>query len=95
VEVAAISVDSPFSHRAWAAELQIPFPLLSDFARQFISDYGVPRRDLHLLPGAASRSAFIVDAGGIIRYVWYQDDPSRLPPVDEILKTAGSFKDSR
>ena len=44
VEVAALSVDSPYSHRAWAAELNIPYPLLSDFAREFLTSYRVPLR---------------------------------------------------
>lgn len=88
VEVAATSVDSPYSHRAWAAELDIRYPLLSDFGREFITGYGIPAREIPLLPGVASRSAFLLDTGGIIRYVWYEPEGGGLPPVEEILEAA-------
>jgi peroxiredoxin len=88
VEVAAVSVDSPYSHRAWASELDIPYPLLSDFGREFIASYGIPSRDLKLLPGVATRTAFIVDRDSVIRYVWYGPSGGGLPPVEEILEAA-------
>jgi glutaredoxin-dependent peroxiredoxin len=86
VEVAAASVDSPYSHRAWAAELGIRYPMLSDFGREFITAYGIPARDIPRLPGVASRSAFLIDADGIIRYVWYEPEEGGLPPVEEVLE---------
>lgn len=88
VEVAALSVDSPYSHRVWAEELHLPFPLLSDFGREFVTSYGVPTRDIRLLPAVAGRSAFLVDASEIVRYVWYQPEGRGLPPVEEILEAA-------
>jgi peroxiredoxin len=94
VEVAAISVDSPYSHRAWAESLDVPYPLLSDFNREFSEKYGVPLRDMRLLARVAARSAFIVDAEGIVRYVWNQPEGRALPPVDEILQAARSLASS-
>jgi peroxiredoxin len=85
VEVAAVSVDSPYSHQAWAEKLNVPYPLISDFGREFLAKYGVPERNLHLLPRIGSRSAFVVDAEGIIRYVWYAEGRG-LPPIEEILQ---------
>ena len=85
MEVAAISVDSPYAHRVWAEELSLPYPLISDFGREFIETYGIPKRDLRLLPGTASRSALLIDAQGIIRYVWYEAGGRGLPPVQDIL----------
>ncbi|HEX6510483.1 MAG TPA: redoxin domain-containing protein [Chloroflexota bacterium] len=87
VEVAAISVDSPYSHRAWSKELGgIPYPLLSDFAREFLEQYGVPENTAGLLPRTARRSAFVIDSEGIVRYVWYPPEGRGLPPIDEILE---------
>ena len=40
-EVAALSVDSPYSHSAWAKELDVEYPLISDFAREFAADGGL------------------------------------------------------
>lgn len=88
VEVAAVSVDSPYSHRAWAAELDVPYPLLSDFSRELMTAYKIPPRDMRLLPAVTSRSAFLIDAGRILRYVWYDTERGGLPPVDEILEAA-------
>ena len=86
VEVAAISVDSPYSHRAWAAELNIPYPMLSDFGRELMASYGIPTRDVRLLPAVGSRSAFVTYAGGIIRYAWYAPEGGGMPPIEEILE---------
>jgi peroxiredoxin len=86
VEVAASSVDSPHAHRAWAAELSIPYPLLSDFTRELLTSYRIPTRDLPLLPAVGSRSAFLIDSDGIIRYLWYEPPGGGMPPMDEILE---------
>jgi peroxiredoxin len=66
----------------------IQYPLLSDFARRFTESYGVPQNREGLLPGTSRRSAFLVDAEGIIRYVWYPPEGPGQPPVEEILEAA-------
>jgi peroxiredoxin len=94
VEVAAVSVDSPYSHRAWAKELGVPYPLISDFGREFIESYRVPEGGTRLLPRTAKRSAFVVDAAGIIRYVWHASEGAGRPSVQEILEVARSLPES-
>jgi peroxiredoxin len=84
-EVAAISVDSPYSHRAWAEELDVSYPLISDFAREFATAYRVPLRTTGALPGTTSRSAFVIDFDKVIRYAWYAPEGKGLPPIEEIL----------
>ena len=91
VEVAALSVDSPYSHRAWAESIDIRYPLISDFNREFMEKYRVPLRGMRLLSRVAGRSAFIVDQEGVIRYAWYQPEGRALPPVQEILEAARSL----
>ena len=86
--MAALSVDSPYSHRAWAAELGIPYPVLSDFGRELMASYGIPTRDVPFLPAVGSRSAFLIDADGIIRYAWYAPEGGGMPAVQEILEAA-------
>jgi peroxiredoxin len=88
VEVATISVDSHHSHRVWAEQLTIRYPMLSDFNREFLQAYGVPERSVGLLRHVSTRSAFLVDAGGIVRYAWYQPPEGSLPPVEELLTAA-------
>jgi len=93
-EVAAISVDSPYSHRAWAKELEIEYPLISDFTRTFAVDYHVPLSTDGALPGTTSRSAFVVDSKKIIRYAWYAPGGKNKPPVEEILNAARALSHS-
>jgi peroxiredoxin len=49
-----------------------------------MESYGIPARELNLLPGVSSRSAFLIDYGGIIRYAWYPEEGKHLPPIEEI-----------
>jgi peroxiredoxin len=85
-EVGAISVDSPYSHRAWAKELDVAYPLISDFARTFAVDYHVPLSTGGALPGTTSRSAFVIDSDRILRYVWYAPEGKGRPDVEKILQ---------
>ena len=77
--VMAISVDSPFSLKAWADKEGIAIPLLSDFNKEVSAAYGAQFEDLLGFKGVAKRSAFVVDGGGIVRYAWVSDDPKVLP----------------
>lgn len=77
--VMAISVDSPFSLKAWAEKEGIAIPLLSDFNKEVSAAYGAQFEDLLGFKGVAKRSAFVVDGRGIVRYAWVSDDPKVLP----------------
>lgn len=84
VKVLAISVDSIFSHYAWAEKLGITFPLLSDFNRKVIRLYGVIHEEILGLKGIAKRSVFILDREGTVRYRWISEDPAQLPNMEEV-----------
>jgi peroxiredoxin len=94
-EVAAISVDSPYSHRAWAKELQVDYPLISDFAREFAKSYKVPLTTDGALPGTTTRSAFVIDSDKIVRYVWYAPQGKERPDAHEILQVVRALPHSR
>ena len=81
-----ISVDSPFVNRKWAAEMGVPFPILSDFNRTAAAAYGVLREDLAGLRGVANRSVFVIDGSGRVSYRWVTEDPQVLPPFDEVVE---------
>ena len=78
-QVLAISVDHPFSLKAWAEKEGITIPLLSDFNKEVSKAYGAQFEDLMGFKGIAKRSAFVVDGGGTIRYASVADDPKILP----------------
>ena len=83
--VYAISIDSPFSNQQWRKEMDIPFPILSDFNKNAASAYGVLQEDFFGLQGVAKRSVFVVDGEGRIRYAWVSDNPGVLPPFAEVV----------
>jgi glutaredoxin-dependent peroxiredoxin len=84
-EIAAVSVDSPFSHREWARELKIPFPMLSDFNREFLRAYHVRGLNTPHLADVAGYFAFVVDSAGIIRHIWSRSESDESNPVEEVL----------
>jgi glutaredoxin-dependent peroxiredoxin len=86
VKLAAVSVDSPFSHAAWDKAQKLKFPLLSDFNKEVIEKFDVVMEDFHGLKKFAKRSIFLIDSNGIIQYAWASDDPGVEPDYDEMLE---------
>lgn len=83
-EVIALSVDSHFTLKAWAEQLELQFPLLSDFNREAVSEFGTLYEDYYGMRGVSKRAAFVVDVDGTVRYSWVSEDSDQLPPFDEI-----------
>ena len=61
-----MSVDSPFSLKAWADQQGYQFPLLSDFwpHGEVARTYGV----FNEAAGLANRGTFLIDRAGVVRY---------------------------
>lgn len=85
-QVVGISVNDPFSNKAFAETNWLNFPLLSDYTRKVVGFYGVAATDFAGLKGytAAKRSIFIVDKKGTVRYKWVSEDPRIEPNYKEI-----------
>jgi peroxiredoxin len=85
-QVVGVSVNDPFSNKAFAEKNRLPFSILSDYNRQAIKAYGVETSDFGGLKGytVAKRSIFIIDKNGIVRYVWTTEDPIVEPDYKEI-----------
>ncbi|CCH28908.1 peroxiredoxin [Actinosynnema sp. NPDC047251] len=66
VQVLGVSVDTPFSLKAWAEQQGYPFPLLSDFWPHgaVAAEYGV----FNETAGLANRGTFLIDTAGVVRY---------------------------
>ena len=84
-----ISRDSAWSHIAWAEALDIDVPLLSDWNADAVRGFGIPR-DYRGMHEVAERSAFLVDAEGMIRGAWRYES-AQLPDFDELLASARSL----
>lgn len=84
-----MSVDNTPTQKAWADSLGgIPFPLLADFhpkGRIGIL-YGVYNEER----GTDKRSVFVLDRGGIIRFV-HEYPPGTLPDTAQILEEVKSL----
>ncbi len=83
-EVLGISVDSPFTQKAWAEKEGIGIPRLSDLNKEVSSAFGAQFDNLLGFTGVAKRSAFVVDKEGVVRYASVSDDPKVLPDFDAI-----------
>ena len=84
-----ISRDSPYTHVAWSAALDLTFPLLSDWNGEAVEAFGVAQT-YRGLEGVAGRSAFLVDAAGTVRAAWSYGD-REVPDADELLSAARSL----
>lgn len=92
-QVVGISVDLPFSLKAFADHLGLNFPLLSDYGRQAVRAFGVedPRPFAGLFPGLSRRAVFVVDPSGRVVYRWVSEDPKVEPPYEEVRQAVASL----
>jgi len=90
-QVIGISVNDPFSNKAFAEKNKLVFPILSDYNREVIKLYGIESSDFAGIKGytVAKRSIFIVDKNGVVRYVWTTNNPAIEPDyykIEQALK---------
>jgi len=85
-QILGVSVDSPFANKGFADANNLTFPILSDYKRDVIRNYGLELPDFAGMDGytAAKRSVFVLDSGGVIRYKWITDDPTIEPNYIEV-----------
>jgi peroxiredoxin len=58
-------MDSSFSNKRYAEDIKVTFPLLSDWHRKVVKDYGIYDEK----SGYARRTTFVVDKDGIIQHI--------------------------
>lgn len=83
-QVLGISVDTPFSLKAFANAERLHFPLLSDFNKDVIRAYDVFNPDMIGLKGIAKRALFVIDREGTIRYKEVLDDARNEPNYERL-----------
>jgi glutaredoxin-dependent peroxiredoxin len=86
--VVGVSVNDPFSNKGFAEKNMLSFPILSDYKRKVIKQWGLELHDFAGLKDytVAKRSVFVLDESGTVRYVWVSDNPSVEPNYEEIQK---------
>jgi peroxiredoxin len=90
-QVLGISVDSHYSLKLWGENLNLKFPLLSDFNKEASAKYN-SLNELHApgkydYKGVSKRSAFVIDENGKIKYVEVCEHTG-LQPNYEAIKTS-------
>jgi peroxiredoxin len=87
VELLTVSVDSTFTHRAWADAEKFEFGLLSDFWPHggVAKSYGVFDEER----GLATRGTFIIDKSGVVR--WKVINP--IPQARDIAEYSKALAD--
>lgn len=87
-QILGISVDSPFTLAKFKEDQQLNFPLLSDFNKEVATAYGTLYETFVFnLQGVAKRSAFVIDAAGIIRYAEVLENAGEIPNFAAIKET--------
>ena len=86
--VLGVSIDSLYSHDAWARHHRLSYPLLSDIHRTVCQAYGVhnPQRN------CARRTTFIVDKQGVVRFK-EEYGPGQLPDPERLLQMVRALGD--
>jgi peroxiredoxin len=82
-------VESDRAHTAFATFLNVQFPLVSDFNRQVVRQFGIDYTEDEPYTGwwgMSRRSVFVVDPNAIIRYAWITDDPLIAPDVEKVIE---------
>lgn len=92
-KVAAVSVDSQFSHLAWVNTARadgglgkVSFPLIADLNKSIAKSY-----DVLLDAGIALRGLFIIDPKGVVRHATINDLPVGRN-VDEAIRVIEAFQ---
>jgi peroxiredoxin len=83
-ELAAISVDSLYSHGAWAAVRGITFPLLADFhpKGEVARDYSVWREP----DGFSERALYVIEPNGTIAFSHVSPYVHHVPDIYELFQ---------
>jgi peroxiredoxin len=84
-QVFGISVDTFFALKAFRDQEKLAFPLLSDFNKQAIRDYGVFNEDMIGLKGIAKRAVFVLDGDGIVRHREVLEDARNEPDYQKVF----------
>jgi peroxiredoxin len=90
-QVYGISVDTFFTLKAFHDQQGYNFPLLSDFNKETIRNYGVFNEDMIGLKGIAKRAVFVIDKDGVVRHREVLDDARHEPDYEAVFKALASM----
>lgn len=77
-QVLGVSMDSPFANKAWAQQIGVTFPLLSDMGGDISKEYGIYNPSYK----AARRVTYLIDKDG--KVVEMQKDRDAIDPTEVV-----------
>ena len=77
-QVLGVSMDSPFANKAWAQQIGVTFPLLSDMGGDISKEYGVYNPSYK----AARRVTYLIDKDG--KGVEMHKDRDAIDPTEVV-----------
>jgi peroxiredoxin len=83
--VVGVSISTPYAHKRFVEERELPFRLFSDPANDVAREYGVAH-DLDGMAGVSEPrpATVIVDGDRTVRHVWVATEWPEFPPYDEL-----------
>jgi peroxiredoxin len=84
VQLVGISVDSIYSHGAWAAVRGLTFPLLADFEPK--GDVARRYQVWRTKDGFSERALYVIDKDGVIRYAYVSPKLNQVPDIYELYR---------
>jgi len=90
--VLGISTDTFFTLKAWGDQQKLGFPLLSDYNKTVITQYGVVNPDMIGLKNIAKRAVFVIDRHGIVRHREVLDDARNEPDYQKVRDAVGRLQ---
>ncbi len=90
-QIYGISTDTFFALKAFSDQQKFNFPLLSDFNKQVIRDYGVFNDDMIGLKGISKRAVFVLDKDGVVRHREVLEDARNEPNYQKVYDSLASL----
>ena len=90
-QVFGVSTDTFFALKAFQDQQKLNFPLLSDYNKETIRQYGVVNPDMIGLKDIAKRAVFVIDKDGIVRHREVLDDARNEPNYQKVLDAVESL----
>jgi peroxiredoxin len=89
--VVGVSTDTFFALKAWGDQNKLTFPLLSDYNKDVIRQYGVVNPDMIGLKDIAKRAVFVIDRSGVVRHREVLEDARNEPDYGKIKAALASL----
>lgn len=86
-----VSTDGIYSHKKFAAEYNISFPLLADTDGSVTEAFGI-RYEAEGCPGVAQRSMFVIDRHQVIQYARTSEDPWEEPDYEPMRRAVAQLR---